>query len=75
VKIGGSGWLDATTDYSFGDGLPYDDGEPALDIANSTTYNVRKITFGTVPRSGDVYVRIGIKSTDTTFSFKKPTMA
>jgi len=74
VKIGNSGWLDATTDYSFGDGLPYNNGEPALDIANSTGYNVRKITFGTVPRNGDVYVRIGIKSTDTSFSFKKPIM-
>jgi hypothetical protein len=73
VKIGDSGWLDGSVAQSVA--APYNDGDAALDVAGSTEYNVRKITFGTVPRSGTVYVRIGISSTNTTYKFKKPTMA
>ena len=73
VKIGDSGWLDATAAQAIG--APYANGDAALNVAASTAYNVRVITFGTVPRSGTVYVRIGIRASDTTFTFKKPTMA
>ncbi len=70
VKIGNSGWLDATKAQSTG--MPYSNGDGALDMANTTT-SVRRVTFGTQPRNGIVYVRIGIKSTDL-YYFKKPTM-
>ena len=73
VKIGSSGWLDATVAQAVA--APYNDGEAALNVAGSTAYNVRVVTFGTVPRSGTIYVRMGIKASDTTFMFKKPTMA
>ena len=72
VKIGDSGWLDATAAQAIG--APYANGDAALNVAASTAYNVRVITFGTVPRSGTVYVRIGIRASDTTFTFKKPTI-
>jgi hypothetical protein len=73
VKIGASGWLDATLPQSVV--APYADGDAALDVAGSTPYTIRKVTFGTTPRSGIVYVRIGIKASDTTFQYKLPTMA
>jgi len=74
VKIGASGWLDATVAQALS--APYNDGDTALDVAGSTAYNVRKVTFGTIPRAGVVYVRIGIKYADrATFTFGKPTMA
>ena len=75
VKIGSSGWLDASTDFFSGSSsAPYNNGDPVLYIAGSTPYYIRNCTFGTVARSGDVYVRIGVKSTDTSFAFKKPIM-
>jgi hypothetical protein len=72
LKIGSSGWLDATLAQSVQN--PYNDGDGALDVAGSTIPNIRKITFGTIARSGVVYVRIGIKSTTTSYTFTKPTM-
>jgi hypothetical protein len=72
VKVGSSGWLDATVQRSLTS--PYSDGDTALSISESIAYYKRMIDFGTTPRSGVVYVRIGIKSTDTTFNFKKPTL-
>ena len=71
VKIGASGWLDATINQNVA--APYANGDGALDIADSTQYNIRKVTFGTSPRNGQVYVRIGIASTNTSYQFQTPT--
>jgi hypothetical protein len=72
VKVGTSGWLDATAQRALTS--PYSDGDTVLSISESIAYYKRMIDFGTTPRSGVVYVRIGIKSTNTTFNFKKPTL-
>lgn len=74
VKIGASGWLDASLAKNVD--APYADGDGALDVAGSTAYYIRKVTFGTVPRAGTVYARIGIKYANrATFTFAKPTIA
>lgn len=52
-----TGWLNANAPYS-GSGNPGNNGDAALDVGNSTaTY--KRITFGTIPHSGNVLVRIG----------------
>lgn len=71
VKIGNSGWLDATLPQDTQD--PFIDGDGALTVAGSTITS-RIVTFGTIARSGQVYVRIGVKSTNTSYVFRKPTM-
>jgi len=58
--VGSTGWLDANSAYP-GVGNPVANGDPALDVASSTTTN-RRITFGTQPQSGLVLVRLGLPS-------------
>jgi hypothetical protein len=72
VKIGASGWLDGTLAQSVV--APYIDGDGALNTGSSTLTS-RVITFGTTARSGQVYVRIGIKSSNTTYVFRRPTQS
>lgn len=72
VKIGASGWVDGTLAQNVV--APYIDGDGALNTGSSTLTS-RVITFGTTARSGQVYVRIGIKSTNTTYVFRRPTQS
>lgn len=72
VKIGASGWLDGT--QLFDTPAPYNDGDKAF-FGGASTLTSRIITFGTTARSGQVYVRIGIKSSNTSFVFRKPTQS
>jgi len=59
VKVEGStGWLDANLSYP-GVGSPVNDGDLAMVFASSTS-TVKRVTFGPTPRSGVVYIRIGI---------------
>lgn len=64
VKVDGvTGWLDANAAYP-GAGAPSSDGDACLDIGNSTS-TVKRITFGPTPRSGTVYIRIGLVDADS----------
>jgi len=53
-----TGWLDANVAYP-GVGDPVNDGDAALVVANSSATS-KRVTFGSVVRTGDVWVRIGI---------------
>lgn len=55
--VGATGWLDGNAAYP-GVGNPLKDGDAALDAAQSTR-EVKRITFGTTPRTGRVLIRIG----------------
>lgn len=57
---GATGWVDGNAAYP-GAGSPSTDGAAALDVANSNG-TVKKVTFGSTPRSGVIYVRIGVAS-------------
>jgi hypothetical protein len=56
-----TGWLDGNASYP-GVGSPSANGDPALVYADSSS-TVKTITFGTIPRTGDLYVRIGLDGT------------
>jgi hypothetical protein len=58
-----AGWIDANAAYS-GVGNPTNNGDAALDVAQSTT-TTKRVTFGATTRTGDVYVRVGIPSGST----------
>lgn len=55
----GTGWLNANLDAIT---LPSVDGDGCL-VKNQSTSVSRKISFGTTPRTGSVYVRIGFTTT------------
>ena len=55
---GDTDWVNANAAYP-GAGSPQNNGDPALDVGSSTA-TVKRVTFGTTPRTGTVYVRIGI---------------
>jgi hypothetical protein len=66
---GATGWIDCNAAYP-SVGSPSADGAPALDLsyAGATQY-VRRITFGSTPRSGQLYIRIGLPNgSDKKFS-------
>lgn len=61
VKVEGvTGWIDGNAAYSPGTN-PSTNGFPALVISSSTA-TTKVVTFGTITRSGTVYVRIGLPS-------------
>lgn len=66
----GTGWLDLNKSYnSTLIENPVDDGDPALDLSwMEGNPNYRRASFGTVERTGNVFVRIG--TNDRTISFK-----
>ena len=67
VQIKGvTGWLDVNTPYS-GYGNPRKDGEGCMVIYKSD-YNQKYATFGNVPLSGTVYIRIGFPKSKLSFS-------
>jgi hypothetical protein len=54
------GWLDLNKIYQ-GAGSPSSDGDACYDNGyDPRTQSIRKVTLGSVPRSGTVYVRIGL---------------
>ena len=55
--VGQTGWLDTNAPYP-GAGNPSSDGDAALDVGNSTA-SFKRVTFGIIPRTGKVLVRIG----------------
>ena len=59
------GWLDGNSAYSSGN--PSTNGDAAVDFANSTA-TARKITLGSIARTGIVYVRIGFSGTGKSFT-------
>lgn len=67
-----SGWLDANAAYS-GVGSPTANGDPALDYSNSTS-TFKRVTFGTTVRTGNVFVRVGIKA-GSNLSFASVTLS
>ncbi len=68
AKVEGvTGWIDCNAAYSPGTN-PSSDGDAALVIANSTATS-KRITFGTIARSGTLYIRIGLPAaSNKTFS-------
>ncbi len=54
------GWIDGATAYP-GVGNPTNNGDPALDVGNSTT-TLKRVTFGSIVKTGVVFVRVGIPS-------------
>lgn len=62
VRVNGAtstnGWIDGNVAYP-GVGSPTNNGDPALVVANSTS-TVKVVTFGSVTKTGTVFVRIGI---------------
>lgn len=64
VKVEGvTGWLDANSAYP-GVGSPVSDGDPAL-VFGSSDGNTKRVTFGSTPRTGNLYVRIGLPDGST----------
>jgi len=65
-----TGWLDINKSYNFANiANPVDNGDAALDLSwMEENPNYRRATFGTVERTGNVFVRIG--TIDRTISFK-----
>jgi hypothetical protein len=58
VRVSGIGWIDGNTPYP---GVnPSSNGDPAMVTAPQSTATSKLITFGTVARSGTIYVRIGL---------------
>ena len=55
-----NGWIDANTAYP-GVGNPTNNGEAALDLANSTATS-KRVTFGSAAKLGTIFVRIGLPS-------------
>jgi hypothetical protein len=60
VGTSGTGWLNANAAYS-GAGTPALDGDAAM-VAGSSDASTKRVTFGPVVRTGDLYVRIAINS-------------
>jgi hypothetical protein len=60
---GSTGWLDANAAYP-GVGNPASNGDPAC-VVGSSTATSRRVTFGSTPRTGTVWVRIGFPSGST----------
>lgn len=62
VRVIGStptaGWIDGNANYP-GVGIPTNNGDPALNNASSST-TVKVVTFGSAPKTGNVWVRVGI---------------
>lgn len=68
IVNGGSqviGWIDGNKAYSSGN--PSNNDDAAVDLANSTATS-RRITLGSISRTGTVYVRIGFNSTGKSFT-------
>lgn len=65
-----TGWLDINKSYNMANVTnPVDDGDAALDLSwMEGNPNYRRATFGTIERTGNVYVRVG--TDDKTISFK-----
>jgi hypothetical protein len=64
VKVDGvTGWVDGNAAYP-AVGSPVNNGDAALVIASSTG-TTKVVTFGTTPRTGNVFVRVGISSGQT----------
>lgn len=57
---GATNWIDCNSAYP-GVGSPVNNGDPALVFGSSTIYS-KRVTFGSTPRSGILYVRIGLPS-------------
>jgi hypothetical protein len=72
VKVEGStGWLDANAAWA--SGTPIADGDAAVDVGNSTSATVRRITFGAT-LSGSISIRVGI-NTGSSITFTGITIA
>lgn len=64
VKVDGvTGWVDGNAAYP-GVGSPINNGDAALDVASSNG-TVKKVTFGSTPRTGVILVRVGFTSAAT----------
>lgn len=55
-----TGWVDGNAAYP-GVGSPTANGDAALDVGASSA-TVKRVTFGTAPKTGNVWVRVGIPS-------------
>jgi len=55
---GVTGWLNGNSSYP-GVGSPVNDGDKGMVYSESTT-NIKKCTFGSTVRSGELYIRIGL---------------
>ena len=56
-----TGWLNGNSPYS--SGSPSSNGDSAMDTSNSTqtsTQLIKRITFGSITRSGAVYTKVGL---------------
>lgn len=64
-----TGWLDLNKAYDVGEAEnPVNDGDKALDLGwGGENPNFRRATFGTIDRTGEVYVRIGTDSRSVSF--------
>lgn len=59
AKVEGvTGWIDCNSAYP-GVGNPTNDGDPAL-VFGSSSVTSKRVTFGSAPRSGTLYIRIGL---------------
>jgi hypothetical protein len=67
VKINNvTGWIDGNA--AFNSGSPSSNGDAALVVGADTSATVRKITFGQTPRSGEIFIRLGINNTSKSFT-------
>jgi len=64
VKVEGvTGWLDANKSFALV-GAPSADGDACM-VYSESSANIRRVSFGNVPRSGPVWIRVGLPSTST----------
>jgi len=72
IKVdGATGWIDANASYP-GVGSPVNNGDPSM-VYNQSSATVKRVTFGPTPRTGLLYIRIGLPS-DTTKKFQTITV-
>jgi hypothetical protein len=59
VKVEGvTGWLDANKSFALV-GAPVNDGDACM-VNSQSTATVRRVSFGNVPRTGNIFVRVGL---------------
>ena len=63
--IGTSGWVDGNSIFS-PNSLPLNNGDAALDPSSTSTNKI--MVFGAAPKTGDIYVRVGVEK-DSGISF------
>jgi len=67
-----NGWIDCNLAYP-GVGNPTNNGDASMIVANSTA-TIKRFTFGSIPKTGNLYIRIGYPSGSNKSFLGQPTL-